>query len=134
MRPAILACAPERWETLTCEDFSHLRRKTMAAATRAGYLRLSDPVYNRKIEGAAPVDASDLTLADLVAVGLLKPRDLIQPGFGRLAGHGGGISRRPTRPKDRLRPPAVSGRCRQAQPAPAPAGPRRRVRASRRTY
>ncbi len=55
MRPAILACAPEGWETFTCEDFLHLRRKTMTAATRAGYLRLSDPVYNRKIEGAAPV-------------------------------------------------------------------------------
>ena len=56
----------------------------MAAVTREGFTKLSDPNYQPKVDGAVTVSTEhdgfvDVTLTDLMLAGLLKAGDLLIP-------------------------------------------------------
>lgn len=75
---------PQNWENLDYDDFLASRRRLMAAVTREGFTKLSDPNYQPKVEGVATATVEQdgfvgVTLADLMAVGLLKAGDLLIP-------------------------------------------------------
>jgi len=75
---------PENWAALPYEEFLAKRRVLMAAVTRAGFNKLSDPNYQPIVEGVVATTVPDgamvdVTLMDLVLAGLLKPGDLLIP-------------------------------------------------------
>jgi hypothetical protein len=75
---------PENWESLDYDDFLTSRRGLMAAVTREGFTKLSDPTYQPKLGVAVTAPAGqdaflEVTLADLMLAGLLKPGDLLIP-------------------------------------------------------
>ena len=66
--------------------FLEQRRHEMARVVRDGYLRLSDPSYQPRVEGSAVVTSETeeepraiVTLNELLAVGLLQSGDLLVP-------------------------------------------------------
>lgn len=75
---------PENWENMAYDDFLGSRRGLMAAVTREGFTKLSDPNYQPKVDGAATASTEhdgfvDVTLTDLMLAGLLKAGDLLIP-------------------------------------------------------
>ncbi len=77
---------PEHWESMSYEDFLEQRRHEMARVVRDGYLRLSDPSYQPRVEGSVVVKSETeeepraiVTLNELLAVGLLQSGDLLVP-------------------------------------------------------
>ena len=75
---------PEGWENLDYEEFLQQRRALMAAVTREGYRKLSDPNYHPQIEAVRDVLSTDdpfegLRLTDLIEADLLRPGALLGP-------------------------------------------------------
>src|SRR5271166_1352081 len=75
---------PENWENMAYDDFLGSRRGLMAAVTREGFTKLSDPNYQPKVDGAATATVESdgfigVTLTDLMSAGLLAAGDLLIP-------------------------------------------------------
>ena len=75
---------PEAWQDMAYDDFLANRRRLMAKVVKAGFARLSDPNYEPKIDELTEVvhaneEAAEVTLADLLAAGILKAGDSLVP-------------------------------------------------------
>jgi hypothetical protein len=74
---------PEGWENLEYDDFLNKRRFLMARVVRDGYMKLCDPEYLPNLEQVTLVSEEatsiNVTLAELVASGLIKVGDLLSP-------------------------------------------------------